>query len=135
MGGGGMGGNSGSSNTRIKKRARVLAVPDPRTSSLVVSAAKDLMDQIEGVVAELDSNPAKKKMVRVIKIDNADSQQLMQVLQDTFQTSSQTSQRGGNQNSALQQRSTTQNSQNSSTTRSTMGGSSSGRGGGSSMGF
>ena len=135
MGGGGMGGNSGSSNTRIKKRARVLAVPDPRTSSLVVSAAKDLMDQIEGVVAELDSNPAKKKMVRVIKIDNADSQQLMQVLQDTFQTSSQTSQRGGNQNSALQQRSTTQNSQNSSTTRSTMGGSSGGRGGGSSMGF
>jgi general secretion pathway protein D len=108
---GGGGGNNGSNNQnqRIKKRARVIAVPDPRTSSVVVSCAKDLMDQIDGVVAELDSNPAKKKSVKVFKLNNADPQQTMQVMQDIFQASgTQNSRNSANQNSALGQRSTQQ---------------------------
>jgi general secretion pathway protein D len=137
-GGGGPGGgrgntSTGNQNTRIKKRARVIAVPDPRTSSVAVSATTDLMEQIEGVVTQLDSDPAKKKMVKVIKIDNADAQQVMQVVQDMFQNNGQSSQRTANQNSVLSQRSTTQNSQNTSTTRSGMG-SSGARGGGGSFG-
>ncbi|HWH68302.1 MAG TPA: secretin N-terminal domain-containing protein, partial [Candidatus Sulfotelmatobacter sp.] len=48
----GMGGgnNSAGQNQRIKKRARVIAVSDSRTASVVVTAAKDLMFQIEAVV-------------------------------------------------------------------------------------
>ena len=66
------------------------------------------MDQIEGVVTELDSNPAKVKKVQVFKIENADAQQVMQVLQDTFQNTGQNSRNTANQNSALQNRSTQQ---------------------------
>ncbi len=111
-GGGGSAGGGANQNQRIKKRARVIAQADPRTSCLVVSAAKDLMDQIEGVVSELDANPAKKKSVKVFKFDNADPQQAMQVLQDIFEKNgTQNSRNSANQNSALQQRSQQQSSQ------------------------
>jgi general secretion pathway protein D len=117
FGGGGPfgGGQSSSSNTqnqRIKKRARVLAVPDQRTSSVLVSATRDLMDQIEGVVAELDANPARKQTVRVFPLQNADPQDAMQVLQDIFQKSgTQNTRNNANQSSVLQNRSATQQSQ------------------------
>ncbi len=109
---GGSSGGSNNQNQRIKKRARVVAVADPRTSSLVVSSARDLMDQIESVVSELDSNPAQKKTVKVFKIDNADPQQAMQVLQDIFQKNGSANGRNSmNQNSVLTQRSLQQSSQ------------------------
>lgn len=107
-GGGNRSSTTGNQNQRIKKRSRVLAVPDPRTSSVAVSAAQDLMDQIDGVVAELDSNPAKVKQVKVFKIENADAQQVLEVLQDTFQNTGQNSRNAANQNSALQNRSSQQ---------------------------
>jgi len=79
---------------------------------VIVSSTRDLMDQIEGVVAELDANPAKKQSVHVYKFDNADPQQAMQVLQDIFQKNGTQTTRN-NQNSTLQQRSTQQNSSQS----------------------
>lgn len=129
----GMGGNSSSSqNARIKKRAKVVAVPDPRTSSIVVSAARDLISQIEGVVTELDSNPARKQNVKVIQLQNADAQEVQQVLGEIFQKSGTSNNRSGNrsgnsQNSTLQNRSTTQ--QNSSGGNTGRMGSSGGRSG------
>jgi len=118
--GGGGGGNSGqggnsAQNSRIKKRAKVVAVADPRTASVVVSAAKDLIAQIEAVVTELDSNPARKQNVKVIKLQNADAQQVQQVLQDMFEKSGTSNNRsnsrnGNNQTSTLQTRSSNQQS-------------------------
>jgi general secretion pathway protein D len=131
-GGGAAGGGSNNQNQRIKKRARVVAVPDPRTSSVAVSAARDLMDQIEGVVTELDSNPAKVKKVKVFKVENADAQQVMQLLQDTFTGTGQSSQRTANQNSALTTRGSQQSTSQGATGTRT-GGSS--RGGGASGSF
>ena len=128
--GGAAGGTSANSqNQRIKKRARVVAVADPRTSSLVVSAAKDLMDQIDGVITELDSNPAKKKVVRVIKLNNADPQEVLPVLQDIFEKNGAQTSRGGSSQSALQQRIQSQQTSSSSSSSS-----SSSRGGGGSSG-
>jgi len=119
-GGGAANASSNNQNQRIKKRARVIAVADARTASVVVSCAKDLMEQIEGVVSELDSNPARKKTVKVFKFNNADPQQAMQVMQDIFQaTGTQNSRNSASQNSALQQRSTQQSTSSSSS--STMG--------------
>ena len=132
--GGAPGGNSANNqNQRIKKRARVVAVADPRTSSLVVSAAKDLMDQIDGVISELDSNPAKKKVVRVFKINNADPQELLPVLQDIFQKNGTQTSRNNSSQSALQQRS--QSQQTSSSSSSSSSGSRGGGGGGSRSSF
>jgi general secretion pathway protein D len=119
-GGGGASAGSGNQNQRIKKRARVLAVPDPRTSSVIVSSTRDLMDQIEGVVQELDANPAKKQTVKVYQLQNADPQEAMQVLQDIFQKSGTQNSRNSaaNQTSIFQNRSTQQqNQQNTSSTR------------------
>lgn len=39
----------------MKKLATVIAVPDPRTQSLLVSASKDLMPQIEDMINSLDA--------------------------------------------------------------------------------
>lgn len=118
----GFGGNnasSGAQTQRVKKRARVLAVADARTSSVVVSAASDLMTQIEGVVQELDANPARKQNVRVFQLQNADPNEAMQVLQDIFQKNGTSNNRNSqNQNSALQNRSSQQQNQYSTGNRS-----------------
>src|SRR5882762_2354031 len=55
------------SNTsdRMKKKGQVTAVADQRTSSIIVSAASELMPQIAEMVAQLDSSSPKKQMVYV----------------------------------------------------------------------
>ncbi|MGH7972417.1 MAG: secretin N-terminal domain-containing protein [Limisphaerales bacterium] len=84
---GGANNNQNTSSDRMKKKGRVLAVPDPRTSSLVVSAAGDLMPQIAEMVERLDASPAKKEVVRVYDLQNADPQDVNQIMQDLFQRS------------------------------------------------
>jgi type II secretory pathway component GspD/PulD (secretin) len=59
----------------------VTAVADPRTGSVIVSAAKSLMEEIANIVQELDSDPAKKKKITVIKIENRDPQEVVDELQ------------------------------------------------------
>jgi len=111
-GGGDTAGSSG--NQRIKKRSGVIATADPRTASVIVTAGKELMEQVAGMVEQLDSSPAKKQKVYFYSLDNADAQQVQQVLSDMFQrnsTSQNSSRNNQNQNNALQNRST-QNQQN-----------------------
>ncbi len=130
---GGFGGSPGSSsaannqNARVKKRNRVLAVPDPRTSSVVVTASKDLIDQIAAVVTELDSNPARKQTVRVFTLQNASPEEARQVLQDMFEKNTTANNRNTTQN-VLQNRSQQQSQTSASAaSRSRSGSSSRGR--------
>jgi len=110
--GGGRGGggndNSGGTgqNARMKKRARVIAVADPRTQSVIVSAASGLMDQVRGMITQLDSNPAKKQKVYTYSLENADAQQVESVLQEMFQstTTRNNSRNSQSQNNVLQNR-------------------------------
>jgi len=134
-GAGGAGGantGAGGQNQRIKKRNRVVAVADQRTGSLAVTASKDLMDQVQQVIAELDPDEANLKTVSVISLEHAEPQDAMQVLQDIFQKSgSQNTRNTANQNNALQNRSTQQSQQyNNTSTRTGMGNTSRGGGGG-----
>ena len=69
---------------RAKKMGRVMAVPDPRTSSIIVMASKTLMPQIEDMVTELDSNKGRKEVVGVYDLQNANPQDVLQALQDLF---------------------------------------------------
>jgi len=133
FGGGGNRGaaTAGADSERAKKKGRVLAVPDQRTSSVIVSAAHDLMGQIGEMVAQLDSNPARKQKVFVYELENADPNQVQEVLNNLFvnsQTSNRNQRSSSAQNSALTTRST-QNTQNSSG-RSGTGGFGTGTGGG-----
>ncbi len=80
----GGGNNEAATTDRMKKKGRVLAVPDPRTSSLVVSAASELMPQIAQMIEKLDSIKAGGRVVKVIDLRNADPQDVYQTLQDLF---------------------------------------------------
>lgn len=107
------GGNTGTTdrNSRKALQIRVTAVADPRTGSVIVSAARDLMPQIASIIEELDSDPAKKKKVYVIKVENRDPQEVVEELQGVIATdtssgnfnSSRSSQQTGTQLSNRQQ--------------------------------
>lgn len=91
---GGSGGQEVSSSTAAnvgeptQKRDRMLAVPDPRTSSVIVTAAKNLMPQIAHMVTELDSDKGRKEVVGYYDIRNADVADMYNNLQDLFQRNS-----------------------------------------------
>ncbi len=135
FGGGGRGGagggqNNGSGDSELaRKKSRVLAIPDQRTGSIVVKAARDLMGQIAQMVEQLDTNPAKKQKVYVYDLNNADPTEVQQVLRSLFEnqtTQNRNNQNSQNQNSAL---TTRQNqNQNQSGNRGTTGGFGQGQG-------
>jgi type II secretory pathway component GspD/PulD (secretin) len=137
-GGGNQGGNSNSQNQRLRKRNRVVAVADPRTSSVVVTSSRDLMAQIEGVIEDLDSDAANQQGIAIFHMQNAQPQEALQVFQDIFNKNNQQNNRNNtaNQTSPLTGRSTAQNQQNNnnSSRTSTMNGNSRGIGAGSSFG-
>ena len=129
-GGGGAGGGGGNteSNDRIKKAMQVTAVADSRIQAVIVTAPKDLMEQIANMMTDLDVPSTRDQKVYVFHMDNGDPQQAAQVLQNMFQTggTSRSSGSSSSQNSALMQRA--QN--NTTTTSTTTGSGTSGIGGG-----
>ncbi len=84
--GGGRGGATATAagSERTKKMGRVMAVPDPRTSSIIVMASKTLMPQIEDMVTELDSDKGRKEVVGFYDLQNANPQDVQAALQDLF---------------------------------------------------
>jgi general secretion pathway protein D len=124
-GGGGGGGNNGgnSSNDRIKKATQVTAVADARIQAVIVTAPRDLMEQIAGMMKDLDVASTRDQKVYVFQMKNGDPQQAAQVLQNMFQGNNSRSSSSSSQNSALMQR-----AQNNSTTTTSSSGSSSGFG-------
>jgi type II secretory pathway component GspD/PulD (secretin) len=127
------GGAGGSQNTRIQKQTQVVAVADPRTQSVIVTASKDLMQEIAGMMEQLDVPSDRDQGVYVFQMKNGDPQQAVQVLQNMFQSSS-TSRSGmssSSQNSALQQRAVNATTTMGTTTTTTgIGGTGNGGGGG-----
>jgi general secretion pathway protein D len=110
-----------SQNDRIKTATQVTVVADSRIQAVIVTAPKDLMSQIAGMINSLDVSSDRDEKVFVYHLNNGDPNQVAMVLQNLFQSSS-TSGTGGTgslQNSPLQQRalnSTTTTSSSSSTT-------------------
>jgi type II secretory pathway component GspD/PulD (secretin) len=72
------------SSDRMKRMGQVVAVADNRTSSVLVSAASDLMPQIAEMIAQLDEDASKKQNVYVIPLENAEVSDVLPVLQDMF---------------------------------------------------
>lgn len=129
MGGGGGGNNnSTSSNDRVKKATQVTAVADARIQAVIVTAPKDLMEQIAGMMTSLDVPSERDQDVAVFHLNNADPQQAVQVLQNMFQstTTSRNGSSSSSQNSALMQR---KQNNNTSTGSSSASGSGYGAGG------
>jgi general secretion pathway protein D len=89
------------SQDRIQKATQVTAVADSRIQAVIVTAPKNLMNEISSIMGELDVASHHDETVATIQLQNADPQQVAQVLQDMFGSSSASS---SSQNSALQQR-------------------------------
>ena len=134
FGGGGGGGQNGANASALaKKRSKVLAVPDQRTSSVIVKAARDLMGQISQMIQQLDSDPARKQKVFVYQLDNADPSDVEQVLRSLFENSQNQNSNSRNsqtQTSALNTRATQQGQNNNRTSNTGFGGGAGGGGGG-----
>ena len=125
------GGGGDATQQRIQKASQVTAVADSRISAVIVTAPKDLMTQIAGIMDEIDVASTRDQNVAVIPLLNGDPQQVATVLQNMFGSSS--SSRNGSsssQNSALQTRSQNGVTTMGSTTTSSGLSSSSGGGGG-----
>jgi general secretion pathway protein D len=126
----GMGGRSSSSSStsdRLKRKNKVIAVADARTASVAVTADKTIMEQIDQLIAQLDSNPAKKMKVYVYSLQNADVTDVETVLNDLFYSSNSRSTSSSSYNSTSDALSTRKSSmiQQQSTTTSSFGSSSS----------
>ncbi|HSA02303.1 MAG TPA: secretin N-terminal domain-containing protein, partial [Candidatus Paceibacterota bacterium] len=95
-------GSSSTTSDRLLKQSRVIAVPDLRTGSIVVSAARDLMHQIGQMLEQLDSDPAKKQKVFVYSVENTDPQEVEDILRGLFESQNSRTSRSNTRNSNSQ---------------------------------
>ncbi len=71
---------AGQQSQRALRQSRVVAVGDPRTNSLIVTAARESMAQIAETVGRLDATDAKKQRVFVHSLEHADADAVAAVL-------------------------------------------------------
>jgi len=110
-GGGGNGGGRGGRGGTTVRTVPVVAVADPRTYSVIVTAAKEQMPDISDMVAQLDSSSARKQKVFVYTMENANVKQVETILKNLFQSSTGRT-TTNNQPDALTTRATTNAQQN-----------------------
>jgi hypothetical protein len=109
-----------SQSQRMKLQTTVLIQPDRRTQSVIVTAAKDMMEEISGVIKDLDKGDAGNQVVTAFNIGEADPAILEQALSGLFYTPNKPSSSSTQVTTALSSRTTANNnSQASSTTQST----------------
>ncbi len=78
------GDNTPAQSDRMKKLAHVSAVADKRTSSLVVTAGTNVMNDIAMMIDDLDSRNDHKMSVHIIPLVNADPVDVQSILQDIY---------------------------------------------------
>jgi len=94
-GSGGPGGRGSSSSSSRGSRPSggssrgtpVVAVADPRTYSMIVSASKETLEDVDGIVRQLDASTARKQKVFVYSLEHGDVKQVESVLRNLFQGS------------------------------------------------
>ncbi|MBE7558288.1 hypothetical protein HS125_04835 [bacterium] len=112
--------NTSATGRRTVQENTVLAVADLRTNSVVVRAASELMPQVEQMIRGLDENPAKAKKVHVYRLENADPEQVAQILEGMLSGESGTSSSStGNRNLRSQNTSNTRGNTGTSANRNT----------------
>src|ERR1017187_5297755 len=124
----------GGSADRIKKATQVTAVADARIQAVIVTAPKDLIEEIASMMKDLDVPSDRDQDVYLFQTKNGDAQRMAQVLQGMFSSSTSRNSSSSSQNSALQQRAqnaatTTSSSSSSGSTFGTPGGGGGARGG------
>ena len=75
---------SGGDSSRMQKLGRVLVVPDPRTSTVLVNAAETLMPQVRSIIASLDEPRGNRQTAYLVHLDNAEPVEVKQILQNIY---------------------------------------------------
>jgi len=65
----------------------VVAVADPRTYSVIVSASRETLEDVDGIIRQLDASTARKQKVFVYSLEHGDVKQVESVLRNLFQGS------------------------------------------------
>ena len=99
-------------------QARMVAVPDPRTNSILVNCSADTMIDVAQTIGKLDATNAKKQTVHTIALQHADPDEMVGILRTVFGDTTSTT----TQTSALQNRVGTGASTDVTNTLSTSGG-------------
>jgi type II secretory pathway component GspD/PulD (secretin) len=84
--GGTSGRSSRSGGTRASRGTPVVAVADPRTYSVIVTASKEALSDIGDIITQLDSSDARKQKVFVYTMENGDVKQVEAILKNLFQS-------------------------------------------------
>lgn len=72
-------------NQRLQQQNTVVAVADPRTNSVIVSASGELMSQIGKMILQLDKDNSKKQKVYVYSLEHADADNVAEILRGMFE--------------------------------------------------
>jgi type II secretory pathway component GspD/PulD (secretin) len=64
----------------------VVAVADPRTFSVIVTASREALTEIGDIITQLDASSARKQKVFVYTMENGDVKQVEAILKNLFQT-------------------------------------------------
>jgi general secretion pathway protein D len=115
---------------RSLQEAHVVAVPDPRTNSVIVTCSHDTMTEIANTIGRLDATDAKKQHIRVYTLENADPDNVASILRGMFTVNGANTTQTQNTTDVLSQRTTSGASSDVVNTLNTSGNSSSGGGGG-----
>ena len=82
------GGGSGRGSTTTNRTVPVVAVADPRTLRVIVTASKDQMPDITTMVTQLDSTTGRKQQAFVYNIENGNVKQMETMLKALYPSSS-----------------------------------------------
>lgn len=115
--------SSGSSqSTRMKHQTTVVAVADPRTQSVVVTASRDLMEEIKGMIDDLDEGTMGVQHVFALPIDSADPASVQETMAGLFAGTGTAASKQTQTTTALSARETANANSQSSTSSSTTSG-------------
>jgi type II secretory pathway component GspD/PulD (secretin) len=107
-----------------------VAIADPRTYSVVVTASKDQMPDIAEMIRRLDSNSGRQQKAYTITMENADVQQVQAILQNLFQSTTQRTTTSTQADPLTTRATTNAQSTNNAATNVNLAGTGSGTGGG-----
>jgi general secretion pathway protein D len=80
-------GRSTRGSSQASRGTPVVAVADPRTYSVIVTASREALIEIGEIIAQLDSSAARKQKVFVYTMENGDVKQVEAILKNLFQSS------------------------------------------------
>lgn len=107
FGGGGSTQNNSSGERGKRSTQEVIAVADPRTASLIISAPRQMVETVESLVKQLDASSAKRQKVFVFSLEHADVNNAAEILRAMFEGENTRTTQTTAQDNALRSRSGT----------------------------